>query len=103
MFNQSTDPRVPRAAERGSSGEVPGQKRPALDVDAWVGVRPKRKIGVRLELEWRSVMPAADAAVIHNYGHGGSGMCCSFGCANDVLRLATEVVAARAAKCRSML
>eukprot|EP00937_MAST-01D_sp_MAST-1D-sp2_P003369 g3369.t1 len=55
-------------------------------VDAWVGLRPKRRGGVRLQAE-------AERPVIHNYGHGGSGMCCSFGCANEVLRLADELVA----------
>ena len=91
-----------RVAEQ-SGDKVPGQEKLALDVDAWVGVRPKRKTGVRLELEWRSAVSTIDVAVIHNYGHGGSGMCCSFGCANDVLRLALEAVAAHAARRRSML
>ena len=57
------------------------------ELESWVGLRPKREGGVRLELEWR-----AGGAVIHNYGHGGSGMCCSYGCAADVLRMATEEV-----------
>ena len=33
------------------------------------------------------------AAVIHNYGHGGSGVCCSWGCASDVAGLAKKFAA----------
>jgi glycine/D-amino acid oxidase-like deaminating enzyme len=86
--------------------------------DPWVGVRPKRKGGVRLELEY--IMPptetnspqsggggggraggsgddvtaerAVGRPVVHNYGHGGSGMCCSYGCANDVAVLIRGVL-----------
>ena len=51
-----------------------------------VGLRPFRKSGVRL---------AADRlrdgrAVIHNYGHGGSGFTLSWGCAAQVLELARK-------------
>jgi D-amino-acid oxidase len=52
-----------------------------------VGLRPFRKSGVRL---------AADRlrdgrALIHNYGHGGSGFTLSWGCAADVLWLARKI------------
>jgi D-amino-acid oxidase len=51
-----------------------------------VGLRPFRKSGVRLErdqlLDGRSV--------IHNYGHGGAGFTLSWGCAREVLELATS-------------
>jgi D-amino-acid oxidase len=49
-----------------------------------VGLRPFRKSGVRLE-------PGRlhdGRAVIHNYGHGGSGFTLSWGCARQVLDLA---------------
>jgi glycine/D-amino acid oxidase-like deaminating enzyme len=62
-------------------GEVPSLARAEIG-DPWVGVRPKRKAGVRLESERTT---GAGRLMIHNYGHGGSGMCCSYGCANDVL------------------
>ena len=89
--------------------------------DPWVGLRPKRKGGIRLELEWVQWAPLAApppsggggggggggtalgsggggegasgaggggrAAVVHNYGRGGSGMCVSYGCAEDACRL----------------
>lgn len=52
-----------------------------------VGLRPARP-SVRLEVD-----PGRDAAgpakVIHNYGHGGSGITLSWGCAEEVATLAT--------------
>jgi D-amino-acid oxidase len=50
-----------------------------------VGLRPFRKSGVRLE---RDVLRDG-RTVIHNYGHGGSGFTLSWGCAKEVLGLAT--------------
>jgi D-amino-acid oxidase len=50
-----------------------------------VGLRPFRPAGVRLERE-------EDGALVHNYGHGGSGVTLSRGCALDAARLASEVV-----------
>ena len=50
-----------------------------------VGLRPFRKSGVRLERE----RLRDGRIVIHNYGHGGSGFTLSWGCARDVLNLAT--------------
>src|SRR5438552_1220867 len=49
-----------------------------------VGLRPFRKSGVRLERgELRD-----GRTVIQNYGHGGSGFTLSWGCADEVFRLA---------------
>jgi D-amino-acid oxidase len=50
-----------------------------------VGLRPFRKSGVRLE---RGRLRDG-RTTIHNYGHGGSGFTLSWGCARDVLNLAT--------------
>jgi len=57
--------------------------------DGWVGLRPCRSGGVRLELEWRQQIP-----VVHNYGHGGAGMCLSYGCAKEVTQIVAEAGAA---------
>jgi len=46
-----------------------------------VGLRPGRK-AIRLEVEGN---------VIHNYGHGGSGVTLSWGCAEEVLRLIKQM------------
>jgi D-amino-acid oxidase len=48
-----------------------------------VGLRPFRKSGVRLGRE----KLRDGRAVIHNYGHGGSGFTLSWGCAEEVLGL----------------
>ena len=48
-----------------------------------VGLRPFRKLGVRLE----SNKLSDGRTVIHNYGHGGCGFTLSWGCAEDVLKL----------------
>ncbi|MFD0556445.1 FAD-dependent oxidoreductase [Stackebrandtia endophytica] len=50
-----------------------------------VGLRPVRG-GVRLERD------SHDPRVIHNYGHGGSGVTLSWGCAADVLAMVTAMV-----------
>jgi D-amino-acid oxidase len=46
------------------------------------GLRPFRRGGVRLERE-----ELAGRLVVHDYGHGGSGVTLSWGCADDVLAL----------------
>lgn len=52
-----------------------------------VGLRPYRKAGVRVESERLQ----DGRAVIHNYGHGGSGFTLSWGCAQDVVRLSRQL------------
>jgi D-amino-acid oxidase len=47
----------------------------------WAGLRPLRRGGVRLERD------AADATVIHCYGHGGGGFTTAWGCAEEVADL----------------
>jgi D-amino-acid oxidase len=47
-----------------------------------VGLRPYRPEGVRIEAERTD-----DGIVVHNYGHGGSGVSLSWGCASDVVNL----------------
>lgn len=47
----------------------------------WVGLRPGR-VQLRLEAERRG-----NKLLIHNYGHGGSGVTLCWGCADDVLSL----------------
>ena len=49
-----------------------------------VGLRPFRKSGVRLKRD----QLRDGRAVIHNYGHGGSGFTLSWGCAENVFSLA---------------
>src|SRR5437867_5522594 len=51
-----------------------------------VGLRPFRTSGVRLERK----KLRDGRIVIHNYGHGGSGFTLSWGCAREVLDIATQ-------------
>lgn len=57
--------------------------RDAAILEHKVGLRPARA-AVRLEAE----SPIPGKTVIHNYGHGGAGVTLSWGCAEEVLRLA---------------
>lgn len=50
---------------------------------AAVGLRPARRSSIRLEREVR----ADGRVVVHDYGHGGSGVTLSWGCADEVVRL----------------
>ncbi len=58
-----------------------------------VGLRPGRS-SVRLELGDSLTAPGAGPAVpvIHNYGHGGSGLTLAWGCAGDAVRLAKQAL-----------
>jgi D-amino-acid oxidase len=53
-----------------------------------VGIRPFRRSGVRLS---KGRLPDG-RAVIHNYGHGGSGFTLSWGCAHKVLSFAEAAI-----------
>jgi D-amino-acid oxidase len=55
-----------------------------------VGLRPVRPKNVRLELE-------AGTHIIHNYGHGGSGITLSWGCALEVVDCVETLLLGRAA------
>ncbi|KAG7388177.1 hypothetical protein PHYPSEUDO_012979 [Phytophthora pseudosyringae] len=52
------------------------------------GLRPGRTGGVRLEMEPRPTKHGA--VIIHNYAHGGSGHTLHWGCAQDVVALASQ-------------
>jgi len=49
-----------------------------------VGLRPARTAGVRLEHQ-------PGTRILHNYGHGGSGVTLSWGCAREVTRLIDQL------------
>lgn len=58
-------------------------------LDTYTAARPGRK-HIRLELEH-----VGDQAVIHNYGHGGNGINCHWGCAEEVVTLLREALSLR--------
>ncbi len=51
------------------------------------GLRPVRKDGIRLEMEILTDDDKKLSKVIHNYGHGGSGVTLCWGCANEVCEI----------------
>jgi hypothetical protein len=58
-------------------------------IDVRVGLRPGRRGGVRLEVD--RVLSTDKQTLIHNYGHSGEGITLSWGCADDVVKLAQDV------------
>lgn len=62
----------------------------AIPVKHWVGLRPSRK-QVRIEREVKS-FGTTELSIVHNYGHGGSGMTIFWGCARDCVVLIKEAL-----------
>ncbi|KAG7198139.1 hypothetical protein KM043_005558 [Ampulex compressa] len=58
----------------------------ARTMKEWVGLRPGRS-QVRLELDAQRTSKGQKFMVIHNYGHGGSGITLCWGCALDVVEM----------------
>ncbi len=65
-------------------GELDPRARDVEVLEARVGLRPGRP-EIRLE-----AVEEDGLKVVHNYGHGGSGFTLSWGCAEEVVRLAEE-------------
>ncbi|KXJ72229.1 hypothetical protein RP20_CCG018553 [Aedes albopictus] len=76
--------------KRGCHGIVPALERAPVKGD-FVGLRPLRQ-AVRVETEWMETGDGNRFPVIHNYGHGGSGITLSWGCAGEVLTLVRNVI-----------
>jgi D-amino-acid oxidase len=79
------DPQEAAALLRRAGALVPELARARVRAHR-VGLRPVRP-AVRLERE-----ATEDGTVVHCYGHGGSGVTLSWGCAEDVLRLVLDAV-----------
>jgi glycine/D-amino acid oxidase-like deaminating enzyme len=60
-------------------------------LDHWVGLRPGRT-RVRLALDQAPGAGGAAAPIIHNYGHGGSGLTLAWGCAGEAVQLARQAL-----------
>lgn len=57
----------------------------------WVGLRPGRS-EVRLEIENYKTKNGKTVKIVHNYGHGGCGVCLSWGCGNEVFELTKGII-----------
>jgi D-amino-acid oxidase len=88
--DSDTEPRE-RDAEQILAGcaELEPRLRDARVLEHQVGLRPARD-AVRVDAE-----PLGAARVVHNYGHGGTGVGLSWGCAQDVVALVGGRAAAR--------
>jgi D-amino-acid oxidase len=91
VFGGTNDISSDLAADPATTDRIVAECSRALNIDRpyvlaeRVGLRPFRKSGVRLERDQLS----DGRTVIHNYGHGGSGFTLSWGCAREVIDLAT--------------
>lgn len=86
-WDTTADPAVTAQLLDRAARLVP-ELRQARVVASRVGLRPARP-AVRLELEQRS----GAAPVVHCYGHGGSGVTLSWGCAREVRQLIDSLAA----------
>lgn len=55
-------------------------------IDTWVGIRPMRRDGMRLEKE----VGTSNPVVVHCYGHGTQAMALSWGCAEEIARIVMD-------------
>lgn len=78
------------AINRGCCTIIPALERAPIKGD-FAGLRPLRQ-AVRLEVEWFQTEHGDRFPVIHNYGHGGSGITLSWGCAGEVLNLVHRLI-----------
>ncbi|TGO87560.1 hypothetical protein BPOR_0218g00060 [Botrytis porri] len=103
-WNPNPDPElscriIQRLKEIGWAQDLANEKGEVEVLDTYVGFRPGRKGGARVEIEGRDGEGKGDGDgkveakkiegvyVIHNYGHEGGGYQCSIGCAEDVVEL----------------
>jgi D-amino-acid oxidase len=86
-----------RAMHRRCLDFLPVLRRAEIDAaePVRVGLRPFRRGDVRLQRE-------PGERVVHNYGHGGSGVTLSWGCAHEVVELVEALQAERPACGRNM-
>ena len=84
-WNTEPDPAETTAILERCTDIVPGLA-DAHIIESVAGLRPGRP-EVRVELD-ENLMPVP---VVHNYGHGGSGITIGWGCAQDVAALVAEV------------
>ena len=91
VFGGTNDLSQTLAADPATTSRIVSECSRVLNIDKppvlaeRVGLRPFRTSGVRLERDRLS----DGRTVIHNYGHGGAGFTLSWGCAREVLELAS--------------
>ncbi|TGO62333.1 hypothetical protein BCON_0020g00050 [Botryotinia convoluta] len=89
---------IQRLKEIGWAEDLKNEKGEIEVLDTYVGFRPGRKGGARVEIEGdggrvvegdgkEKAKKFEGVYVIHNYGHGSGGYQCSIGCAEEVVEL----------------
>ncbi|KAJ7749293.1 D-amino-acid oxidase [Mycena maculata] len=79
--------------------EIRSQREPVLEdlqsiiIEEGTGLRPARKGGIRLEVEWVGNQDQKKVPVVFNYGHGGYGYQSSWGSAAVALELLEQALA----------
>lgn len=66
------------------------QLKGAKIIGEWIGLRPGRESGTRLEFELLDCDLGRKLPVVHNYGHGGHGITLGWGCGRHAARLVKE-------------
>ncbi|KAJ4445385.1 hypothetical protein ANN_07190 [Periplaneta americana] len=89
-WNTKPDPADSISIHKGCCDLIPGLKE-AVVVNEWAGLRPSRP-KVRLEREIITDKYGNTLQVIHNYGHGGSGVTLSWGCAHEVVDILQDIL-----------
>lgn len=84
-WNETVDPATSEAILRRCTEVVPELAGAPVLWQA-AGLRPARHDGPRVECE--AVPLPRGTRIVHNYGHGGAGATLSWGCADEVVRLA---------------
>lgn len=91
VFGGTNDVSDNLAADPATTSQIVAESSRVLNIERprvlaeRVGLRPFRRSGVRLERDRLD----DGRTVIHNYGHGGAGFTLSWGCAREVLDMAT--------------
>jgi D-amino-acid oxidase len=92
VFGGTNDPSEDLAVDSATTARIVAECSRTLEIEKpnvlmeRVGLRPFRKSGVRIE---RARLNDG-RTVVHNYGHGGAGFTLSWGCAAEVIALATS-------------
>lgn len=88
-WNRIPDPKDRDKIWKGCCKLVPSLKHAEI-VQEWVGLRPGRS-KPRVEHE-SQIINGRKSEIIHNYGHGGSGVTLFWGCANEVSKLVKGMI-----------
>ncbi|KAG0698753.1 D-aspartate oxidase [Chionoecetes opilio] len=89
-WNLKVDAADSRTIWANCTAHIPSLKSAEV-VEEWVGLRPYRSKGVRLEAD-ELQLGNRTIPVVHNYGHGGCGVTLFWGCSQEVARLASRLI-----------